>query len=47
VVGESTSPIRIASVLTDLCNEGLVSIHLRNEWRITDQGRQYVAARAN
>ena len=47
VVGQSTSPIRIASVLTGLHEEGLVSVHLRNEWRITDQGRQYLAARAN
>ncbi len=39
VVGEGTSPARIASVLTDLFTEGLVSIHLRNEWRITELGR--------
>jgi hypothetical protein len=42
VVGEGTSAARIASVLTDLFNEGLVSLHLRNEWRITDKGRQQV-----
>src|SRR4029077_13987673 len=30
--GGETSPPRIASVLTDLFEEGYVSIHLRNEW---------------
>src|SRR5215472_4976209 len=39
VVGDGTSPARVASVLTDLLNEGLVSIHLRNEWQITERGR--------
>jgi hypothetical protein len=46
VVGEGTNPARIASVLTDLLNEGLVSLWLRNEWKITDRGRDLVAARA-
>lgn len=39
VIGVNTSPARVATVLTDLQAEGLVSIHLRNEWRITDDGR--------
>jgi hypothetical protein len=38
VVGPHTSPARIATVLTDMLTEGLVSIHLRNEWRITADG---------
>lgn len=44
-VGPGTSPAKIASVLTDLFEEQYVSIHLRNEWRITDQGRRYLADR--
>ena len=39
VVGSMTNPSRVASVLTDLLEQGLVSIHLRNEWRITPEGR--------
>lgn len=39
VVGPETSPARIASVLTELLEEGLVSLHLRNEWRLTTKGR--------
>jgi hypothetical protein len=38
VVGPDTSPARIAAVLTDMLTEGLVSVHLRNEWRITAEG---------
>jgi len=38
VVGPNTSPARIATVLTDMLTEGLVSVHLRNEWRITAEG---------
>ena len=38
VVGPNTSPARVATVLTDMLTEGLVSIHLRNEWRITADG---------
>jgi hypothetical protein len=43
VVGPDTSAAKVASVLTDLCEEGYVSIHLRHEWRITDEGRRYLA----
>jgi predicted DNA-binding transcriptional regulator AlpA len=42
VVGPDTSPARIASILTELLDEGLVSLHLRNEWRITSEGRAAV-----
>jgi hypothetical protein len=45
VVGPETSPAKVASILTDLFNEGYVSIHLRNEWKITDQGRDFLAKR--
>lgn len=45
-VGPGTSPAKIASVLTDLFEEHYVSIHLRNEWRITDEGRQFLGDRA-
>lgn len=44
--GPGTSPAKIASVLTDLFEEGYVSIHLRNEWRITGEGRQFLLDRA-
>jgi hypothetical protein len=46
-VGPGTSPTKIASVLTDLFEEGYVSIHLRNEWRITDLGRRFLGDRAD
>ncbi|HVC75343.1 MAG TPA: hypothetical protein VND96_02380 [Candidatus Micrarchaeaceae archaeon] len=45
-VGRGTSPTKIASVLTDLFEENYVSIHLRNEWRITDKGREVLGNRA-
>ena len=45
-VGRGTSPTKIASVLTDLFEENYVSIHLRNEWRITDKGREFLGNRA-
>lgn len=45
VVGPGTRPAKVASVLTDLFEEGYVSIHLRNEWRITDHGRRFLADR--
>ena len=38
VVGPDTSPARVATVLTDLLTEGLVSIHPGNQWRITTDG---------
>jgi hypothetical protein len=44
-VGAETSAAKIASILTDLFEEGYVSIHLRNEWRITDHGRRFLADR--
>jgi hypothetical protein len=44
--GPGTSAAKIASVLTDLFEEGYVSIHLRNEWRITDDGRRFLSDRA-
>ncbi|HEX4756006.1 MAG TPA: hypothetical protein VH661_09700 [Candidatus Dormibacteraeota bacterium] len=44
VVGPRTNPARVATVLTDLMTEGLVSTHLRNEWRITADGRSAVKA---
>ncbi len=44
-VGSETSPTKIASILTDLYEENYVSIHLRNEWRITDHGRRFLADR--
>jgi DNA-binding PadR family transcriptional regulator len=43
MVGADTTPARIASVLTDLLEDGLVSIHLRNEWRLTEDGVAAVA----
>jgi hypothetical protein len=46
-VGPGTSPTKIASVLTDLFEEHYVSIHLRNEWRITDEGRRFLGNRAD
>jgi len=46
-VGRGTSATKIASVLTDLFEEHYVSIHLRNEWRITDEGRAFLGSRAN
>jgi hypothetical protein len=43
--GAETSPTKVASILTDLFEEGCVSIHLRNEWRITEHGRRFLADR--
>lgn len=45
VVGLKTSASKIASLLTDLCGEGLVGIHLGNEWRITAAGRHSLTER--
>ncbi len=45
VVGPNTSPTKIASVLTDLFEENHVSIHLKNEWKITEHGRRFLADR--